>query len=415
MSNFLLMRFWSKSLFSLVIKSSGLYYLSPSNLNYFWNFGFFSFFFLMLQIVTGIILAMFYNPSASLAYSVIMDINNEVYYGWWVRALHANGASFFFIVVYIHMARSIYYGSFIYPRQLLWITGVILWVLMIITAFFGYILPWGQMSFWGAMVITNLFYAIPLIGTDLIYLLWGGFSIDDATLHRFYSLHFTLPFIILFLSLLHFFCLHEFGSNNPLGISSKVDSIPFFPYYIIKDTFSLIIVLFLLFLIIFKSPDFLGHTDNYNRANFLVTPAHIVPEWYFLPLYAVLRSVTSKLFGIFLIALLIICLLLLPFLLKNNVIRSSIFKPFFAFFFWSFLFDCVILGWIGGLPVMSPYLIIGQLSAVWYFFSVFLLLPLMGFLELLLYNCFHVKKIWYGSDYHDYEYDYYLEYFKNLS
>lgn len=338
--------------------------------------------------ITGIILAMFYNPSASLAYYVIMEINNEVYYGWWLRALHANGASFFFIVVYIHMARGMYYGSFAYPRQFLWISGVILWILMIATAFFGYILPWGQMSFWGAMVITNLFYAIPLIGSDLIFLLWGGFSIDDATLHRFYSLHFTLPFIILFISIVHIALLHEFGSNNPLGIIAKIDTVPFSPYFILKDVYSFIIVLIILSLVIFQSPDLLGHTDNYNRANFLVTPTHIVPEWYFLPLYAILRSVTSKLFGIFLILLLIICLLIFPFLLKNHIIRSALFKPFFCFFVWSFFINCLLLGWIGGLPVMDPYLFLGQCFSVWYFYLVFVIFPLLGFWERLIYDAF---------------------------
>jgi len=241
------MRVWDTGLLFWIIKVTGIFYKTPVNLNYWWNFGFLALIFLIIQIVTGIFLAMFYNPNALFAYEAIMELNNEVYYGWWLRAIHANGASFFFLIVYIHMARSLYYGSFAHPRQLLWVSGVIIWILMIITAFLGYILPWGQMSFWGAMVITNLLAALPLIGDDVVLLLWGGYSIDNCTLHRFYSLHFTFPFIILIVSIIHLCFLHEFGSNNPLGIACPLDNSPFSPYYVIKDSFSLLVVFFYFF------------------------------------------------------------------------------------------------------------------------------------------------------------------------
>jgi quinol-cytochrome oxidoreductase complex cytochrome b subunit len=362
------MRFWLRNLFFWILKTSGIFYKTPSNLNYWWNFGFLALCFLLLQIVTGIFLAMFYNPSILLAYSSIMVINNEVYFGWFIRSLHSNGASFFFAIVYIHMARGLYYGSFAHPREFLWASGVLIWVLMIITAFLGYILPWGQMSFWGAMVITSLLGSLPLIGNDVAYLLWGGYSIGDATLHRFYSLHFALPFAILILSIIHLSFLHESGSNNPLGIVCRDDTIPFSPYYILKDTFTLVLTFILLLFIIFFVPDLLGHPDNYEKANFLITPAHIVPEWYFLPLYAVLRSVTSKLLGIFLLILLIFTFMFFPFYIPIQIIKSCLFKPFNASFFWAFVFVWLLLSWLGGLPVMQPYLFFGLFFTFAYFF-----------------------------------------------
>jgi len=292
---------------------------------------------------------------------------------------------FFSLCSYV---RGIYYGSYAYPRQLLWMSGVIIWFLMIATAFMGYVLPWGQMSFWAAMVITSLLGAIPLVGPDILFLLWGGFSIDDITLHRFYSLHYVLPFVLLLVVLLHLFFLHEFGSSNPLGVSTRLDNIPLFPYYILKDAYAIVLVWFLFLYIIFMYPDLLGHPDNYNLANSLITPSHIVPEWYFLPLYAVLRSVTNKLLGIFLIVCFVLCLLLLPFILKNTFIRSGLFKPFFALTFWFFVLDCLLLGWIGCLPVMSPYLFIGQLLTVLYFFIILVLFPLNNIFDKLLYDLY---------------------------
>lgn len=348
-----------------------------------------------MQIITGVVLAMFYDANSELAFRSIIYINNEVYYGWWFRYMHSNGASFFFIVVYLHICRGIYYGSYLYPRQILWISGVFIWILMIATAFLGYILPWGQMSFWGAMVITSLLGAIPLLGFDILLLLWGGYSIDNSTLHRFYSLHYLLPFIILMLSIIHILFLHEFGSNNVLGISSQLDNIPFNPYFTLKDFFSLVILFFFFFYIIFVLPDLLGHSDNYILANFLSTPSHIVPEWYFLPLYAVLRSVTDKLLGILMIAWFILSLFFLPFLLKNSIIRSSSFRPIHVFFVSFFLMTCLLIGWIGGLPVMGLYVQIGQFLTFLYFFILYVFLPFSNMFESLIFNLYIIRVYFY--------------------
>ena len=259
-----------------------------------------------------------------------------------------------------------------------------------------YVLPWGQMSFWAAMVITSLLGAIPLVGHDVLFLLWGGYSIDNITVHRFYSLHYTLPFVILAVAILHLFFLHEFGSSNPMGLVSRLDNIPLFPYYGLKDFLSIVIIWFFFFLIIFIAPDYLGHADNYIMANSLVTPAHIVPEWYFLPLYAVLRSVTDKLLGILLIALFICCLLFLPFIMKNMIIRSASFKPFMAFLFWYFLCVCLMLGWLGKLPVMAPYIFIGQSSTFFYFFLIVVLFPLNNFFEKFCFDLFVYRSKYFG-------------------
>jgi len=378
-------RLWVRNLLFIITKISGIFYKSPANLSYWWNFGFLALFFLISQIVTGIFLAMFYSANVEIVFGIIFDLTSEIYYGWWLRNIHANGASFFFLAVYLHMARGIYYGSFIYPRQLLWVSGTIIWVLMIATAFLGYILPWGQMSFWGAMVITSLLGAIPSLGNDILFLLWGSYSIDNATLMRFYSLHFTLPFIIMALSILHIALLHEYGSSNPLGILVKHDNIPFVPYYGLKDLFSIILVLIVFLIFVTYVPDMLGHSDNFNIANSLVTPAHIVPEWYFLPLYAILRSVTNKLLGIVLIGASILCILLLPFICKNFIIRNSTFRPFYCCAVWFFFIICLLLGWIGSLPVIFPYLLIGQHLTGFFFFWILILFPFIGFIENLFY------------------------------
>jgi len=369
------MRIYSRSFYITLIKVSGIYYPSPTNTTYLWNSGFLAFVFLILQMITGIILAMFYNPHITLAYESIMFINNEVYYGWLLKALHANGASFFFLVIYIHMARGMYYGSYAYPRHLLWVSGVIIWAIMIATAFLGYVLPWGQMSFWAAMVITTLLSAIPLIGNEILYLLWGGFSLENVTLHRFYSLHYMLPFIIMVLSLLHFIFLHEHGSTNPLGINMANDMCVFIPYYLIKDVYFLIFISIFMGILLFIVPDVFSHPDNYNHANFLVTPNHIIPEWYFLPLYAVLRSVTNKLLGIFLILMFILSILLVPFILHNSYFRSAMFKPLYRFLYGVVIINCIILGWIGGLPVMDPFILIGQIATLVHFLIMFVLIP----------------------------------------
>jgi quinol-cytochrome oxidoreductase complex cytochrome b subunit len=381
-------RFWNRNIIFFFAKITGLFYKTPMNLSYWWSFGALALYFLILQIITGIFLAMFYNPSILIAFKSIMFLNNEIYYGWWLRALHANGASFFFFCTYLHMFRGLYYGSFLFPRQFLWNSGVLLFILMIITAFLGYVLPWGQMSFWAAMVITSLLAAIPFIGSDLIFLIWGGFSIEDATLHRFYSLHFTLPFVILLVVVLHVAFLHEAGSSNPLGISSIYENVPFSPYYILKDILSILGVLFIFFAIIYVVPDMLGHTINYQRANFLVTPPHIVPEWYLLFFYAILRSVPSKLLGFFFMVCSLLVLFFLPYLMKNSLIRSTVFKPWHKFWFWIFVVDCILLSWIGGVPVLEPFLTIGRFLSFLYFFIILVIFPLGAFIEKVIYDSY---------------------------
>jgi len=334
---------------------------------------------------------MFYDPSILYAFSSIMYINNEIYYGWWIRGLHANGASFFFLSVYLHMFRGLYYGSFLYPRQLLWKTGVILFLLMIITAFLGYVLPWGQMSFWGAMVITSLLSAIPLVGNDIVFLLWGGFTIDDATLHRFYSLHYFLPFIILALSIVHISLLHEAGSTNPTGVPSMLETIPFTPYFILKDILSILVFLIIIMYLNYSTPDILGHTLNYQIANFLVTPPHIVPEWYLLFFYAILRSIPGKLSGFIAMVASIVILLFLPYIMKNAIIRSGAFRPAHKIFFWIFIFNCWLLAWIGGIPVMEPYLTVGRVLSFLYFFFLLALFPLAIFIDRTIYDSYNLK------------------------
>jgi ubiquinol-cytochrome c reductase cytochrome b subunit len=384
-------RIFSKALFFSTLKESYIYYKTPMNLTYWWNFGVLSLYFLIIQLVTGIFLAMFYDPSILYAFSSIMYINNEIYYGWWIRGLHANGASFFFLSVYLHMFRGLYYGSFLYPRQLLWKTGVILFLLMIITAFLGYVLPWGQMSFWGAMVITSLLSAIPFVGNDIVFLLWGGFTIDDATLHRFYSLHFFLPFVILALSIVHISLLHEAGSSNPTGVPSILEVIPFTPYFILKDILSILIFLIIIMYLNYSTPDILGHTLNYQIANFLVTPPHIVPEWYLLFFYAILRSIPGKLSGFLIMVISIIILIFLPYIMKNAIIRSGTFRPVHKIFFWIFIFNCILLGWIGGIPVMEPYLTIGRFLSFLYFFFLIVLFPLAIFIDRIIYDAYNLN------------------------
>jgi quinol-cytochrome oxidoreductase complex cytochrome b subunit len=385
------MRIWYRSLLGYLLKISGIFYKSPINFNYWFNFGFLSLYFLISQIITGIIIAMFYNANSLFAFGLILDMSNEIYYGWWLRYIHANGASFFFFCVYVHMFRGMYYGSFVYPRQYLWLSGSIIWVLMIATAFMGYVLPWGQMSFWGAMVITSLVGAVPLIGSDLLFLLWGSYSIDNVTLHRFYSLHYLLPFIIFMVSMIHLALLHEFGSNNPLGISVQLDNAPFIPYYGIKDVFSIFGILFVFFIFVCFFPDKLGHSDNYIMANSLITPPHIVPEWYFLVLYAVLRSVPNKLLGLFLIAAFIVCIVTMPFICKWFSIRSTIFRPLYGIIVWFFFFVFLSLGWIGGLPVLSPFLQIGQIVTFLYFFILLIMFPAIGYFDDLVYYLWITK------------------------
>nr|YP_010395112.1 apocytochrome b [Grateloupia elliptica]UQJ72553.1 apocytochrome b [Grateloupia elliptica]UYI31681.1 apocytochrome b [Grateloupia elliptica] len=355
-------------------------YPTPINIHYAWNFGFLSAICLGIQILTGIFLAMHYTPHVDLAFASVEHIMRDVNYGWLLRYIHANGASMFFIVVYIHIFRGLYFGSYTKPRHWVWVVGVIIFLLMIITAFIGYVLPWGQMSLWGATVITNLVSAVPLIGDSIVSWLWGGFSVDNATLNRFFSLHYLLPFVIAAASLVHLAVLHQDGSGNPLGIDSNVDKISMFPYFIIKDFLGLIILIIFFSGFVYFSPNILGHSDNYIEANPMVTPAHIVPEWYFLPFYAILRSIPHKLGGVIAMISAIVILALLPWI-HSTEIRSSRFRPIYKFSYWTMISCCLILGWIGGMPVEEPYVLIGQLASIYYFFYFLALLPFLGKIE----------------------------------
>jgi quinol-cytochrome oxidoreductase complex cytochrome b subunit len=355
-------------------------YPTPVNINYLWNFGSMAGIFLGVQILTGIFLAMHYTPHVDLAFLSVEHIMRDVNNGWFIRYLHANGASMFFAVVYIHVARGIYYGSYQKPRGFVWVAGVVILILMMATAFMGYVLPWGQMSFWAATVITNLFSAFPIVGEPIVAWLWGGFSVDNATLNRFFSFHYLLPFLIVGAVLAHLAVLHQNGSNNPLGVNSGIDKIPFYPYFIIKDLFSWVVAFIFYFGFVFFAPNYLGHTDNYIEANAMVTPAHIVPEWYFLPFYAILRSIPHKLGGVIAMFAALLVLFLLPYL-NTSEIRSSSFRPIHRQFFWLLVLDYFVLGWIGGCAPETPYLEIGQIATFFYFFYFLFIIPFLGILE----------------------------------
>lgn len=363
-----------------VINDHLINYPTPINIHYAWNFGFLASMCLIIQILTGIFLAMHYTPHVDLAFASLEHIMRDVNYGWLLRYIHANGASMFFIVVYVHMFRGLYFGSYVKPRHLVWVIGVIILLLMILTAFIGYVLPWGQMSLWGATVITNLVSAVPLIGDSLVTWLWGGFSVDNATLNRFFSFHYLFPFIIAALSLIHLALLHQDGSGNPLGINSSIDKIPMYPYFIIKDLFGIVIFIIFFTFFVYFYPNLLGHPDNYIEANPMVTPAHIVPEWYFLPFYAILRSIPHKLGGVIAMVSAILVLVLLPWI-HSTEIRSSRFRPLYRFLYYTILGCCLILGWIGGMPVEEPYVIIGQIASIYYFLYFLIFLPLIGNFE----------------------------------
>lgn len=371
---------WNRNSLFAFIDSHIIDYPTPINLNYMWSFGSIAGLCLVIQIVSGIFLAMHYCPDIDLAFYSVEHIMTDVNNGWLIRYVHANGASMFFIVVYCHIFRGIYYGSYIYPRGALWASGVIIFLLMMATAFMGYVLPWGQMSFWGATVITNLFSAIPYVGYPIVEWLWGGFSVGNATLNRFYSLHYLMPFIIAGIVILHLALLHKEGSNNPLGINTNVDTIPFYPYFYVKDLFSFFVFVFVFGVLVFYYPNALGHSDNYIPANPMVTPAHIVPEWYFLPFYAILRSIPNKLGGVLAMISAVLILLLLP-VLNTSKIRSSKFRPIYATTFWFLVSDFLILGWIGQKPVEAPFIEIGQVATVFYFLFFLVLVPAIGLLE----------------------------------
>jgi quinol-cytochrome oxidoreductase complex cytochrome b subunit len=357
-------------------------YPTPRNLSYWWNFGSLSGIMLVVMIVTGIFLAMQYTPHADLAFDSVERIMRDVDYGWLLRYAHMNGASMFFALVYIHLFRGLYYGSYKQPRELLWILGVIILVLMIMTAFMGYVLPWGQMSYWAATVITNLFSAIPLIGQGIVTFLWGGFTVGNPTLNRFYALHYLLPFIILAVVLLHLVALHRFGSNNPLGIEMKgpQDTLPFHPYFTIKDLFGLAVFLLIYSFFVFYAPNFLGSSDNYIPANPMQTPNHIVPEWYLLPYYAILRSVPNKLLGVIMAFGSIGLLFLVPWL-DSSPVRSARFRPIYKWVFWLLVIDVIALGWVGANPPEGLVVTVGQIATFYYFVHFLILFPVIGRLE----------------------------------
>lgn len=356
-------------------------YPTPRNLNYMWNFGSLAGLMLVVMILTGIFLAMHYTPHVDKAFDSVEHIMREVNYGWLIRYIHMNGASMFFIVVYIHIFRGLYYGSYKAPRELLWMLGVVILIVMMATAFMGYVLPWGQMSFWGATVITNLFSAFPF-GHSIVEWLWGGFSVDNPTLNRFFSLHYLLPFAIVAITMLHLVSLHRFGSNNPLGIDKKTpeDSIPFHPYYTIKDVFGIGVFLIFFMAFVFFAPNFFGEPDNYIPANPLQTPPHIVPEWYFLPFYAILRSITDKFWGVIAMFGSIFVLFVLPWL-DTHPVRSARFRPYYRFLFWPLILDCVMLGYLGTKQPEGIYLMLGRFGTLYYYFHFMILLPVLSYFE----------------------------------
>nr|WNH23165.1 cytochrome b [Sternoptyx obscura] len=351
---------------------------APVNISAWWNFGSLLGFCLVSQVITGLFLAMHYTSDISTAFSSVTHICRDVSYGWLVRSMHANGASFFFICLYLHIGRGLYYGSYLYKET--WNIGVVLFLLTMMTAFVGYVLPWGQMSFWGATVITNLLSAVPYSGETLVQWIWGGFSVDSATLTRFFAFHFLLPFVVIGATVLHFLFLHETGSNNPAGLNSDADKIPFHSFFSIKDLLGFAVILLALTMFALFAPNALGDPDNFVPANPLVTPPHIKPEWYFLFAYAILRSIPNKLGGVLSLLFSILILMLVP-ILHTSKQRGLTYRPFSQMLFWALVADVLILTWIGGMPVEAPYIVIGQLASVFYF-SIFLLIgPVVGWLE----------------------------------
>nr|YP_009730004.1 cytochrome b [Argopistes tsekooni]QHX99909.1 cytochrome b [Argopistes tsekooni] len=355
---------WKKSPILKIINNSLINLPTPSNISYMWNFGSLLGLCLMIQILTGLFLAMHYCPNVDLAFNSVIHICRDVNNGWLLRTLHANGASFFFICLYIHIGRGIYYSS--YSMMETWMVGVTIFFITMATAFLGYVLPWGQMSFWGATVITNLMSAIPYIGNMLVQWIWGGFAVDNATLNRFFTFHFILPFIILALMIIHLLFLHQTGSNNPIGVKSDIDKIPFHPYFMYKDLLGMLILSFMLIFLTLSNPYMLGDPDNFIPANPLVTPIHIQPEWYFLFAYAILRSIPNKLGGVIALVLSIAILYILPFSNKKKYLSTQ-FYPLNKSLFWSLLSIVILLTWIGARPVEDPYILIGQILTILYF------------------------------------------------
>ncbi|WP_454655918.1 cytochrome b [Bosea beijingensis] len=361
---------------------SAVSYPVPRNLNYLWTFGGILVFMLVAQIITGIVLVMHYTPHASMAFNSVEHIMRDVNYGWLLRYLHSNGASMFFIAVYVHIFRGLYYGSYKAPREVLWILGVVIFLLMMATAFMGYVLPWGQMSFWGATVITNLFSALPVIGETIVTFLWGGYSVDNPTLNRFFSLHYLLPFMIFGVVVLHIWALHVVGQNNPTGVEVKnvaKDTVPFTPYATVKDIFGMVVFMILFAWFVFYQPNFMGHADNYIPANPASTPAHIVPEWYFLPFYAILRAIPDKLGGVLAMGAAIVVLAFLPWI-DTSKVKSMSYRPIGRQLFWAFVVVCIGLGYLGAMPAEGGYVIASQIFTVLYF-GFFVALFVVGLFE----------------------------------
>ena len=355
---------------------------TPKNLNYWWTFGGILATMLVIQILTGIVLVMHYTPHVSMAFDSVEHIMRDVNWGWLLRWMHANGAAFFFIAVYIHIFRGLYYGSYKSPREILWMIGVIIFIAMMATAFMGYVLPWGQMSYWGAVVITNLFSAVPFVGEQIVQWLWGGFSVGNPTLQRFFSLHYLLPFVLAALVFLHVWALHVTGNNNPDGIEvqSDQDTLPFHPYYTMKDLFAIVVFLMFYAAFVFYSPWYMGHSINFAPANPMSTPAHIVPEWYFLPFYAMLRAVPDKLGGVVVMFASLIILFFLPWL-DTSKVKSLKYRPLARQFFWLLVITCITLGIAGAQPAEGAWLLVARLATAWYFIHFLVILPVLGFIE----------------------------------
>ena len=385
------MAFRKSNLYLSLVNSYIIDSPQPSSINYWWNMGSLLGLCLVIQIVTGIFMAMHYSSNIELAFSSVEHIIRDVHNGYILRYLHANGASFFFMVMFMHMAKGLYYGSYRSPRVLLWNVGVIIFILTIATAFLGYCCVYGQMSHWGALVITNLFSAIPFVGNDIVSWLWGGFSVSNPLIQRFFALHYLVPFIIAAMVIMHLMALHIHGSSNPLGITGNLDRIPMHSYFIFKDLVTVFLFMLILALFVFYSPNTLGHPDNYIPGNPLVTPASIVPEWYLLPFYAILRSIPDKLLGVILMFAAILVLLVLPFT-DRSVVRGNTFKVLSKFFFFIFVFNFVLLGQIGACHVEVPYVLMGQIATFIYFAYFLIIVPVISTIENVLFYIGRVNK-----------------------
>lgn len=375
----------NKNYLYALLASHIVYYPSPITLTYAWSFGSLAGLCLVIQIISGVFLSMYYTPDINLAFSSIEFIMRDIPNGWLIRYIHSNGASMFFIVVYSHICRGLYYGSYMKPREFVWCSGVIIFFLMMGTAFTGYVLPWGQMSFWGATVITSMVTAIPVAGKTIVQWLWGGYTVNNPTLHRFFSLHFILPFLIAGLSLIHLALLHKHGSSNPIGSDSGIDDLPFYPYFVVKDVFAFFSFMVFFATFVFYFPNTLNHPHNYIPADPLHTPAHVVPEWYFLPFYAILRAIPHKAGGIIAMLSAILVLFLIPFIYNSDV-RNTTYRPLFKICFWLFISDFIILTWVGPKPVRKTFIFVGQIATVYYFVFFLVLIPFVGKIESALVN-----------------------------